>query len=319
MNDLIVGKHKNIFFGISIRHGECHLIVVVLAEIWIQLHILKEIMHPTHIPLHRKSKTVILCLACHLRPCCGLLCNHHQPRITAYYQAVQVLEKLNRLEILIPAIFVWYPLTILAAIIQIQHRSYRIYTQTIHMELLNPVNCISDQEILYLILAVIKYLGAPVRMLTLARIRILKQAAAVKCRQTLLVPREMRRYPIKNDTDLVFMQIVYKISKILRRAIAGCRCIIAGHLITPGTVKRMLRNAHQLDMCVPHVLHVLRQFRCQLAVIVVARLVIPMRMLFPAARMYLVNRYRTFILHKFLPRRHPCRIRPFDFGNIRDL
>ena len=200
-----------------------------------------------------------------------------------------MLEKFNGLQIFISAILVRYPLSILSSIIQVQHRCHRIYTQSIDMELFNPVNRISDQEIFHFIFAIIKYLGSPVRMLTLARVCVLVQACSVKRCQPLLISREMRRYPVKNNTYLIFMQIIYKIRKILRCAITGGWCIISSHLIPPGSVKRMLRNSHQLDMCISHILHILRQFRCQLTIIIVSRFVIAVRMFFPAARMYFIN------------------------------
>ena len=39
--------------------------------------------------------------------------------------------------------------------------------EAVHMILLHPVECIADEEVLDLVLAVIKHLGAPVRMLPL--------------------------------------------------------------------------------------------------------------------------------------------------------
>ena len=112
------------------------------------------------------------------------------------------------------------------------------------------------RKFLYFCLAVIKDLGSPVRMLSLSRIRILIKAGAVKLSQSEGVSREMCRYPVEDDTNLMFMQIIHKELKILCGTVTGSRCKIAGYLISPGTVKRMLRDTHQFHMGVTHILHV---------------------------------------------------------------
>jgi len=53
------------------------------------------------------------------------------------------------------------------------------------MVLLHPIECIADEEVLDLVLAVIKYLGAPVRVFPLPGVRIFKKGFAVKVRASL--------------------------------------------------------------------------------------------------------------------------------------
>ena len=52
VHDLIMRQHKYIFFRICIGHGKRHFIVIITAEIRVQLHVFEEIVHPAHVPLH---------------------------------------------------------------------------------------------------------------------------------------------------------------------------------------------------------------------------------------------------------------------------
>ena len=85
------------------------------------------------------------------------------------------------------------PLSFLFAIIKIEHGGYGIHTDSIHMELPNPVKYISDQEVLHFVFAQIENLGAPVGMLSTSWIRILKNAGSVKLSQSKLIRGKMSR------------------------------------------------------------------------------------------------------------------------------
>lgn len=50
---------------------------------------------------------------------------------------IKMLEKLNRLKILISTILVWDPLSVLLSIIKIKHGCHCIDTQSVHMEMLD--------------------------------------------------------------------------------------------------------------------------------------------------------------------------------------
>ena len=136
------------------------------------------------------------------------------------------------------------------------------------MEFLNPIQGICDQEALNLALGIVEYFCSPLRMLAHSGIGIFKQCLAVKICQTMGILWKMGRYPVQNDTDLIAMQHVDQICKILRCSVTGGRCIIAGYLIAPGAVKRMLCDSHQLHMSIPHILYVFCQLMSKLTVIV---------------------------------------------------
>ena len=233
MNDFIMRKNKDIVLRICILHGKCHHMMCIFPEIRIQLHILCKIMHPSHIPLQAESQSVILRVSCNLWPCSGFFCDHHRPRISSKYNRIKMLEKLNRLKILIATILVWDPLSVLLSIIKIKHGCHCIDTQSVHMEMLDPEQCICNQEIPYLRLFIIKDLRSPVRMLSLSRICILKSRCSVKISQSVSILREMCRNPVKNHTNPIPVQIIDHISKIFRCSISGSRCIITGYLISP--------------------------------------------------------------------------------------
>src|SRR5699024_5964267 len=116
-----------------------------------------------------------------------------------------MLEKLDRLQILITSIFVGNPLTVLLSIIQVQHRCNCVDTKPVHMEMLHPEQRIADQEIFYLRLAVVKNLRTPVRVLTFSRIRIFINRCTVKIRKSVRVSWKMSRYPVQNNPDFIFV------------------------------------------------------------------------------------------------------------------
>ena len=119
MNDFIMRKNKDIVLRICILHGKCHHMMCIFPEIRIQLHILCKIMHPSHIPLQAESQSVILRVSCNLWPCSGFFCDHHRPRISSKYNRIKMLEKLNRLKILISTILVWNPLSVFTSVVKI--------------------------------------------------------------------------------------------------------------------------------------------------------------------------------------------------------
>ena len=69
VNHFIVGKYKDILLVFIVAHRKGHPIVVVLAEIRIQLHVVEEVMHPAHVPLVGEVQSVFLRCSGHARPC----------------------------------------------------------------------------------------------------------------------------------------------------------------------------------------------------------------------------------------------------------
>ena len=88
------------------------------------------------------------------------------------------------------------------------------------MEFFNPEQHIGNQEIFHLCLAIVKNFGSPVRMLTLARVGMLKNTPAVKPPQPVGVRGKMGRYPIQDHADLIFVEFIHKIHEVLRFSVA---------------------------------------------------------------------------------------------------
>ena len=107
------------------------------------------------------------------------------------HNGIEVTEKFNRFQILIFSVLVGNPLTILLAVVEIQHGCHGVNAQTVDMVFGQPIQRIGNQEILDLVSAVVKNFGAPIRMLALLWVCILIQRLAVKVCQTVFVTRKM--------------------------------------------------------------------------------------------------------------------------------
>ena len=316
MHYLVMGQHQNIILAVGIGHGKGHHIMRALPEIRIQLHIFQEIVHPAHIPFEGEAQTIFLGAARHHGPCRRLLGDSHRARVAAQQHGIQMLEELDGLQVLIAAELIRNPLAGLSAVIQVQHGSHCVHAQAVHMELLDPVQGIGNQEVLHFVHLVVKYLGAPVGMLALSGIRILIQRLAVEVRQTMGVLGKMGRNPIQDDTNLLLMQVIDQIHEILRAAMAGGGRIVAGHLVTPGTVEGMLRDAHQLHMGITHLMDIIRQRVCQLPIVIIPVLIGTMGMLLPGARMHFIDGHGLFLRILLFPLLHPVLVRPTEIRDI---
>ena len=194
--------------------------MIEFSEIRVKLHIFQEIVHPAHIPLQGKSKSVLFCLSCYLRPCCRFLCYHHRSVISSQNYGIQMFEKFNSLQILIFSILICHPFSVFFSIIKIKHRSNCIYTKTIYVTLLHPEKRIRNKEVFHLRSSVIINLCSPVRMLTLSRIFMLIYSRSVKVCKPMCIFRKMSRNPVKNDTDFLSMKIIHQIFEILRCSVS---------------------------------------------------------------------------------------------------
>ena len=248
MHHLVVGQGQDIIFRAVISHGKGHAVMIVFAEIGIQLHIFAEIVHPSHIPFEGEMQSPFLDGARHLGPCRGFLRNgHHAGEGPADY-GIKMFEKFNGLQVFIAAVFVRDPLAVLFAVVQVKHRRHRVHPQSVHMEFLNPEQGVGDEEVFHFRLAVVKNFRPPVGMFAQPRVGMLKKGFPVKIRQAMGVSGKMGGNPVQDHADFIPVKGIDQIGEVLRRPVAGCGRIIARHLRPPGTVKRMLRNPHQLHM-----------------------------------------------------------------------
>ena len=77
---------------------------------------------------------------------------------------VAAFQEIDGFQILPAAEAVWNPLPLLAGVVQVKHRSNGIYSQTVHVVFLQPEERVADEEIFYLVAAIVEDERAPVLM-----------------------------------------------------------------------------------------------------------------------------------------------------------
>ena len=270
---LVMREHQLEILGVVIDHGEGQLIVASLPEEGIRLHIGKEVVHPAHVPLQVEAQAVLLHRCGDMRPCRRLLRDQQCAGKMLSELTVQMLQEFHGLQILIAAVDVPGCILSLPSVVQIQHGRHRIHADTVCMIDICPEEGVCNQEVADLVAGIIEDQCAPVRMGSPVGIRILVERRAVKLAQSPGIPREVGRYPVQNDTDVLSVKIVYKVLKIRRTAVTGGGGIVAGNLVAPGFIQRMLHHRHQLHMRISFLLYIFCKLRSDLPVIVEFRTV----------------------------------------------
>ena len=153
---------------------------------------------------------------------------------------VEFAQERNGFQVFVTAVFVGDPVTCFAGIVQIQHGGHGVDPQTIQMEFFQPINGTADQEIADFVAAIVVDQGTPIPMFTQPGILMLIERCAIKPSQTVGVLGKVRRHPVQDDSDIVLVAVVYEPAEIVWRTIAAGRREIAGGLITPGAIERML-------------------------------------------------------------------------------
>ena len=144
---LIVRKSQHKILAVRVDHAERKLAVVVRAEERIKLHIAEKIIHPAHIPLIIKSKTVLFYRRCDLWPCRGFFRDQNRAISILLKDRVEMLKEFHCFQILMTAVHICHPFAVILAVIQIQHRSDCVHTDTVCMIDIFPEERICDQEI----------------------------------------------------------------------------------------------------------------------------------------------------------------------------
>ncbi len=233
--------------------------MVVQAVHRVVLEIVQRVVHPAHVPLERKAESAGPRRARHLRPGGGLLGNHQRARVLALHHAAHLAQELDRLQVLVAAVAVRQPLPGFARVVQVQHGGDRVHAQAVRVEGLHPVQRRADQEAPHLGAAEVEHQRAPVRVLAQARVLVLVQRRAVEAGERVRVLRKVRRHPVQDHADAGLVQAVDQQAKAVRVAVAGGRREIAGALVAPGGVERVLHHRQQLDVREAQINHVRHQ------------------------------------------------------------
>ena len=210
---------------------------------------------------------------------------------------------------------VGHPLTALAAVVQVEHGSYRIHPQAVDVELLQPEEGGGEQEGADLVAGVVKHPGAPVGVLALAGVGVLIAGFAVKLVQTEGVLGEVGGYPVQDHADAGLMELVHQPHKVVGGAVPAGGGKVAGALVAPGGVQGVLGDGEQLHMGESHFLHIGHQILADVPVgehLVLAGTP-------PGTQMNFINIQRFLVNGIVLPVIHPAAVSPAVTGQVIEL
>ena len=233
--------------------------MVVFAIDRVLLHVGQVVVHPAHVPLHVKAQATLIDRARHQRPGGRFFGDGDGAGVLALDRDVEFAQKLDRLQILAAAVDVRHPLAGLARVVEVQHGGHSVHAQTVEVVFVEPEQRRRDQKAAHLMATVVEDRRIPFRMKSLARIGMLEQVGAIEVTEAMLVLRKMRRHPVEQHPDAALVQVIDKGHELIGRAIARGRRKVAGGLVTPRSVERVLGDGHQLDVREAHVERVVGQ------------------------------------------------------------
>src|ERR1700727_2621195 len=94
----------------------------VTAINWVLFHVMKRVVHPSHVPLQRKTQAALFWRRCNSGPCGRLFGDHEHSGASFSDDAVEVLEKLDGFEVLAAAVLVRDPFSWFPTIVAVEHR-----------------------------------------------------------------------------------------------------------------------------------------------------------------------------------------------------
>src|SRR5882724_4199509 len=116
------------------------------------------------------------------------------------------------------------------------------------MIFVEPEQRVADEKTLDLAAAVVENKSVPVRMFSLPRVAVFVEMRAIEITETRLIFREVGWDPIEDNADSVLMKTIHKIPEIVGCTESAGRSKIAGGLVAPGAIERMLHNWQQFDV-----------------------------------------------------------------------
>ena len=253
VNNLVMAERQDEVVIEGVHEGKGELVVVILAVDGVLLDIRKHIVHPAHVPLEMEAQAAQVDRLGDHGERVTLLGNHHRAGEIAADGDVQVAQEVDGVQVLMAAVLVGDPLAFLAAEVIIQHGGHRVHAQTIGMVILQPEAGIGQQEGTHFAAGKVEHVGPPLGHIAAAGIGMLIAGGAVKAAQAGLVLGEMSRHPVDDHADAGLMESVDELHQLMGLAIAGGSGVVAGHLIAPGHIQRMLHHGQELHVGVIHV------------------------------------------------------------------
>ena len=228
----------------------------------IGLHVVQGVVHPAHVPLVVEAQAAVLRRIGHERPRGGLLGHHHHVGVVRLHGAVDLTDKRAGVQVLLGTVLVELLLPrIVNAKVEVQHAGHAVHANAVHMEVLEPVQHVGDQEGADLAAGEVKLVRAPVGVNL-----VLKQHVAVKGGKAVGVGAKTAGHPVHDHADARFVARIDKVHELLRVAVARRSGKVAGRLVAPGAIEGMFHKRHDLDMRVAHVVHVVHELHRQVVV-----------------------------------------------------
>ena len=228
----------------------------------IGLHVVQGVVHPAHVPLVVEAQAAVLRRVGHERPRGGLLGHHHHVGVVRLHGAVDLANERAGVQVLLGTVLVELLLPrIVDAKVEVQHAGHAVHADAIHVEVLEPVQHVGDQEGADLAAGEVELVRTPVGVNL-----VLKQHVAVKGGKTVGVGTKAAGHPVHDHADARLVARIDKVHELLRVTVARRGGIVAGRLVAPGAVEGMLHERHDLDMRVAHVAHVVHELHRQVVV-----------------------------------------------------
>ena len=205
-------------------------------------------MHPPHVPLVREPEATLGHGAGHVRPRRRLLGEGRGVGVLLADGGVELTDEVDRLDVLAAAEGVGDPLVGLARVVEVEHRRHGVDPQPVDVVALEPRDRARHQERAHLGPPVVEDRRRPVRVKALSRVGVLVEVGAVELGEGVGVHREVRRDPVEDHADAPLVEVVDERHQVGRRAVARGRGEVAGGLVAPRPVERVLHHRQQLDV-----------------------------------------------------------------------
>src|SRR5690554_1428820 len=127
--------------------------------------------------------------------------------------------------------------------------------------------------------------GTPILVSATAGVFMFVKCCAIKVGEGVLIIGKVPRHPVQYHADVVLVTLVDQVTQIIRAPVTAGRGIIAGGLVTPGFIQRVLGNRQQLNVGEPGFQNIGNKLLCQLPIGQPAA----GAMMAPGAGMYLVD------------------------------
>ena len=248
MNHFIVRQRQHKMLAVGIHLVESQLVVVVFAEYRIEAEIVQRVVHEAQIPFEIKTQSAVHQMLRHFRERGGFFSDHQCRWHALVNDLIEFFDKGNGFDVVAAALLIRLPLTFRARIVQVQHGGHRVHAQTIQMVVFEPEQGVVDEKSGHFAATKVINRRIPIGMKTATAIRVFVQRCTVEHGQAVCVGRKMRRNPVENHADAIFVRVVDQPRKTVGRAKARSRRVHAHRLITPRRIQRMLGHRHNFNM-----------------------------------------------------------------------